>query len=120
MKRREWVAISVAFLVAGISRRSAAQTPAPATGQPQAAAADAAKTFTAAQLDQLLAPIALYPDPLLAQILMAATYPLEVLEAANWSKGNPNLTAMPPWPPSRTRAGMRASPRWSPSPRSWR
>ena len=92
MKRREWVAVSVAFLVAGISRWSAAQTPAPTTGQPQAAAADASKTFTAAQLDQLLAPIALYPDPLLAQILMAATYPLEVLEAARWSKGNPNLT----------------------------
>jgi hypothetical protein len=92
MKRREWVAVSVAFLVAGISRGSGAQTPAPTTGQPQAAAADESKTFTAAQLDQLLAPIALYPDPLLAQILMAATYPLEVIEAARWSKDNPNLT----------------------------
>src|SRR4029450_4934971 len=92
MKRREWVAVSAAFLVAGISRGSAAQTPAPTTGQPQTAAADTRKTFTAAQLDQLLAPVALYPDPLLAQILMGATYPLEVLEAANWSKSNPNLT----------------------------
>jgi hypothetical protein len=36
------------------------------------------------QLDQLLAPIALYPDPLLAQILMASTYPLEVVEANRW------------------------------------
>ena len=44
------------------------------------------------ELDQLLAPIALYPDPLLAQILMAATYPIEVVEAARWSKDNPNLT----------------------------
>jgi hypothetical protein len=92
MKRREWVAVSVAFLVAGISRRLEAQTPAPATAQPQTAAADASKAFTAAELDQLLAPIALYPDPLLAQILMAATYPLEVIEAARWSKDNPNLT----------------------------
>jgi hypothetical protein len=92
MKRREWVAVSVAFLAVGISRGSGAQTPAPTTGQPQTAAADESKTFTAAQLDQLLAPIALYPDPLLAQILMAATYPLEVLEAANWSKNNPTLT----------------------------
>jgi len=75
MKRREWVAVSVAFLVVGISRGSGAQTPAPTTGQPQTAATDDSKTFTAAQLDQLLAPIALYPDPLLAQILMAATYP---------------------------------------------
>ena len=38
------------------------------------------------QLEQLVAPIALYPDPLLAQILMAATYPLEVVEAARWVK----------------------------------
>ena len=36
------------------------------------------------QLDQMLAPIALYPDPLLADILMAATYPLEVVEADRW------------------------------------
>lgn len=92
MKRREWAAMSVAFLVAGISRRSEAQAPPQATGQPQTAAAVASKTFTAAELDQLLAPIALYPDPLLAQILMAATYPLEVIEAAHWSKENPNQT----------------------------
>ena len=32
----------------------------------------------------MLAPIALYPDPLLAEILMAATYPLEVVEADRW------------------------------------
>jgi hypothetical protein len=41
-------------------------------------------TFTPNQLDQLLAPIALYPDPLLGQMLMAATYPLEVVQAARW------------------------------------
>src|SRR5215469_12026458 len=40
--------------------------------------------FKAEQLDQLLAPIALYPDALLAQILMAATYPLEIVKAARW------------------------------------
>lgn len=39
----------------------------------------------------MLAPIALYPDPLLSQMLMASTYPLEVVEAARWSKSNPNL-----------------------------
>lgn len=43
------------------------------------------------QLDQMLAPIALYPDALLSQILMAATYPLEVVEAARWSRSHPNL-----------------------------
>ncbi len=49
------------------------------------------KPFTTEQLDQLLAPIALYPDALLSQVLMAATYPLEVVEAARWSQANPNL-----------------------------
>ncbi len=47
--------------------------------------------FTQQELDQMLAPIALYPDSLLSQILMASTYPLEVVEAARWSKTNPNL-----------------------------
>ena len=43
------------------------------------------------QLDQMLAPIALHPDPLLSQILMAATYPLEVVQAARWVRANPGL-----------------------------
>jgi hypothetical protein len=47
--------------------------------------------FSEAELDQMLAPIALYPDALLAQILMSATYPLEVVEAARWSRNNPQL-----------------------------
>ena len=43
------------------------------------------------ELDALLAPIALYPDALLAQILMASTYPLEVIEAERWVTANKNL-----------------------------
>ena len=43
-----------------------------------------APVYSAAQLDQMLAPIALYPDDLLGQILMAATYPLEVVQADRW------------------------------------
>jgi hypothetical protein len=42
------------------------------------------------QLNQLLAPIALYPDPLIAQILMASTYPLEVAEAGRWQQDPSN------------------------------
>lgn len=45
-----------------------------------------AKTFKTEELDQLLAPIALYPDELLTTVLMAATYPLEVVQAARWRK----------------------------------
>ncbi|QWD59563.1 DUF3300 domain-containing protein [Polynucleobacter sp. MWH-UH35A] len=44
-----------------------------------------------AQLEALVAPIALYPDPLVSQILMASTYPLEVSEATNWLRNNGNL-----------------------------
>ena len=63
------------------------------TSAPEAAAAQpGTKTFAQQDLDRLLAPIALYPDALLAQILMASTYPLEVVEAARWAKANPKVT----------------------------
>ena len=51
-----------------------------------------AKPLTSAQLEQLVAPIALYPDDLLSQVLMASTYPLEVVEAARWVKENQKVT----------------------------
>jgi len=69
-----------------------------------------AQQYTPGQLEQLLAPIALYPDPLLAQILMAATYPLDVVQADRWLqapnnaplKGNALTAALAqqPWDPS--------------------
>ena len=49
------------------------------------------KPFSPEELDQMLAPIALYDDALLSQVLMAAGYPLEIVEAARWSAANPNL-----------------------------
>jgi Protein of unknown function (DUF3300) len=60
------------------------------------------------QIDSLTAPIALYPDALLAQVLMAATFPQDVEAAAAWSKANPNAkgddavkaVASQPWDPS--------------------
>jgi hypothetical protein len=54
--------------------------------------ADAGHVYSQEELDRLLAPIALYPDDLLAQILMAATYPLEVVEADRWARANPGLS----------------------------
>ncbi len=45
-----------------------------------------------AELDQMLAPIALYPDTLLSQILVAATYPLEVVQAARWREKNEDMS----------------------------
>jgi hypothetical protein len=51
----------------------------------------AAAKFKQEELDQMLAPIALYPDSLVAQILMASTYPLEVVQAERWAKQNKDL-----------------------------
>jgi Protein of unknown function (DUF3300) len=48
--------------------------------------------LTAQQLDNLVAPLALYPDPLLSQVLVASTYPLEVVEANQWLQQNRSLT----------------------------
>ncbi len=71
----------------------AQQGTAPAQKQASAAPAQPAsgKTFSQQNLDELLAPIALYPDALLSQVLMASTYPLEVVEAARWQKANASL-----------------------------
>lgn len=56
----------------------------------QAQTMSAQQPYGQAVLDQLLAPIALYPDPLLTQVLVAATYPLEVIQAEQFIKANPN------------------------------
>lgn len=71
------------------------------------AAAQSAPLGTA-QLEQLVAPIALYPDDLMSQMLMASTYPLEVVEAARWSRSNPNVTGF-------ALQGAMAKQRWDPS-----
>lgn len=54
--------------------------------------ATAGDEFDTEQLEQLVAPIALYPDALLMQIMMAATYPLEIVEADRWIRDKPELT----------------------------
>ncbi|THC26755.1 DUF3300 domain-containing protein [Enterobacter sp. AD2-3] len=98
------------------SRATEPVAPAPVAQQPAAPAAPAAATptpvvaptYTAAQIDQWVAPIALYPDALLSQILMASTYPANVIQAAQWSKDNPKMegdaaiqaVASQPWDPS--------------------
>jgi uncharacterized protein DUF3300 len=67
-----------------------------------------ARAYNPAELDALLAPVALYPDPVLSHILVAATYPDDLRDAAAWSRANSHLTgegavraAEPmPWHPS--------------------
>ena len=63
-------------------QQPAASTPQTAPAQPPEQ--PAASLFKPEELDQILAPIALYPDELIAQILTAATYPLEIVLAARW------------------------------------
>ncbi|MBX9701628.1 MAG: DUF3300 domain-containing protein, partial [Acetobacteraceae bacterium] len=80
------------------------------TGTQAAAPAPADDLLSQAQLEQLLAPIALYPDELLMQMLMASTYPLEVVQAKRWLgqgqngalRGEALATALQaqPWDPS--------------------
>ncbi len=76
------LAVAAAFALLALAAPAAAQT----SEQGQAPPA-MSQDF----LDSLLAPVALYPDQLLSQVLMAATYPLEIVEAARFVKANPNL-----------------------------
>ena len=104
--RRLLVVICTAVLIPGdtlaiMPPLQTAQTPAPP--------ADQAAKIPADQLDSLVAPIALYPDPLLAQVLAASTYPLEIIQLQKWLTKNPGLkdkaladaVAKQPWDPKR-------------------
>jgi hypothetical protein len=86
--------LMVAVLFLGAALDANAQTPPPSpAAAPAAAPAEtpSAPLLKAEELDQLVAPIALYPDALLANVLMAATYPLEVVQADRWAKANKSL-----------------------------
>ncbi len=67
-----------------------AAQPAPPAGSQPADTSSEAASFNAEQLDALLAPIALYPDQLLVQVLMASTYPLDIVAASRWLKSGNN------------------------------
>jgi hypothetical protein len=76
----------------------AAPTPAPAAESTEAAAAatpvtaaEVTRTWTPEAMEELLAPVALYPDPVLSQLLIASTNPQEVLDAGNWLLQNTSL-----------------------------
>src|SRR5665648_391412 len=82
--RRSAIVLSLALEFFSIGTASAQDQAASAAKQQQ-------QLLDEAQLDQLVAPIALYSDPLLAQVLMASTYPLEVVQADRWAKTNAGL-----------------------------
>jgi len=104
-----FTAFALAGLVAVVLPLRAQQPAAPLQVAPELVSPKpAASSFSKEQIEQLVAPIALYPDALVAQILMASTYPLEVVQAARWTKENPNGTGKAledamqkqPWDPS--------------------
>jgi len=84
-KRAVIVALLGAVLMSGSRRISAA------TEEPSTAPAAQAATFSKDQLEQMVAPIALYPDTVMIQVMMASTYPLEVVEADRWARANPTV-----------------------------
>lgn len=75
------------------------------------ASAQSRNLYSQQSLDAMLAPVALYPDALLSQVLMAATYPVEVVEAARWSNARPGLSG-----DAAVRAAYREN--WDPSVKS--
>jgi len=82
--RRALCLVCVPLLAGGLLLAQAPAPPAPPVPAP-------AQLLSPEQLDTLVAPVALYPDRLLGQILAASTYPLEIAEAAQWLQQNPGL-----------------------------
>lgn len=78
-------------LIASILTAALALPAAAPVAYAQSGSQQQAAKLSQAQLEALVAPIALYPDPLISQVLMASTYPLEVGEASNWLKSNSKL-----------------------------
>jgi hypothetical protein len=76
-------------MVAGSGAVVSAQAPVGAPAAPQSAQQ---QVWPPQQLDDLVAPIAFYPDPLLGQVLAASTYPLEIVEAEQWLQRNSGST----------------------------
>src|SRR5215472_7273752 len=93
------LARGITFVVAcalALPEVALAQTPPaqPQGGAPPPAGAqaqDSGSAYKQEELDQMLAPIALYPDALVTQVLMASTYPLQIVEAARWIDQNKGL-----------------------------
>src|SRR5881409_683490 len=88
------IALALMLVAPPLPRAQQAPAPPPPAAQPaqaQPPGDDDVQPFKPEELEAIVAPIALYPDPLVAQVMMAATYPLEVIQAARLMKGNPNL-----------------------------
>lgn len=81
----------VSLSLSGAPVLHAQTAPSPAPASTSAPAGSKTTAFSQGELEAMLAPVALYPDALLSQMLMASTYPLEIVEAARWRKSNAAL-----------------------------
>ena len=98
------------LIAPGVVLAQTAPTRGEAAAAMKAGPQKAATQYSRQQIDQMIAPIALYPDQLLAQVLMAATYPQQLVEAATWLadpahaqlQGDALMAALEPleWDPS--------------------
>lgn len=97
---------SYSVLLVAIAWLATSTTSGQTPGEPPAPALSAAAPtdvkLTPEEIENLVAPIALYPDVLLAQVLAAATYPMDVVMAARWLQSNPDMAKLTeqPWDPS--------------------
>ena len=102
------VFLAMTLCIGSIDASGDALAASPQASAPSAEPAAPAQTFSREELDQMMAQIALYPDSLLAQVLMASTYPGDVADAVAWSKAHKDAkgedavkqVANQPWDPS--------------------
>ena len=106
---RRPLAAVFALIVAGAGAVIRAQDPIQSTTRPAPA-----QILSPQQLDNLVAPIALYSDPLLTQVLVACTYPLEIAESQQWLRRNSSLSGESLMRSEERRVGKECRSRWSP------
>jgi hypothetical protein len=95
LRIKVFVALPLLFGLASLGRMAVAQsdtTSSPDAPPAAAEGASSAQVYSQSQIEQMVAPIALYPDSLVSQILIASTYPVQVVEAYQWQQKNKDLT----------------------------
>jgi len=85
MDGRARVALALIALLTATALHAQGAPPAAPAAETKSAPAPQQKLYKNEELDQMMAPVALYPDSLLSQLLMASTYPSDVAQAAKWS-----------------------------------
>lgn len=107
-KRKYWIVLAAFFAFYLLHMAFGQEYPPPPGPLPPAAGSASAQPLTPQQLDDLVAPIALYPDPLVGEVLAASTYPVEIPEAEQWVQDHKK------WKPSKLMDEAKKQ-KWDPS-----